>query len=73
MLSGILRIAVALNKTKNRRVKQISCQISENELEIIVKGADNLEVEIWAARRNRIVLAEALKRQIKIHKASLSN
>ena len=73
VLSGILRIAVALNKTKNRRVKQIDCQISKNELEIIVKGADNLEVEIWAARRNRIVLAEALKRQVKIQKASVQN
>lgn len=70
-LSGILRIAVALNKTKNRRVKQISCQISEQKLEIIVRGTDNLEVEIWAARRNCLVLAEALKRQVKIHKASL--
>ena len=71
ILSGILRIAVALNKTKNRRVKQISCQISKNELKIIVKGADNLEVEIWAARRNSLVLAEALKRQVKIQKASV--
>ena len=70
MLSGILRIAVALNKTKNRRVEQINCQISQNELEIIVTGADNLEVEIWAARRKCLVLAEALKRQVKIHKAS---
>ena len=71
LLSGILRIAVALNKTKNRRVEQISCQISKNELEIIVRGADNLEVEIWAARRNCLVLAEALKRQVKIQKASM--
>ena len=71
ILSGILRIAVALNKTKNRRVKQISCQISDNKLEIIVRGADNLEVEVWAARRNCLVLAEALKRQLKIQKASL--
>ncbi|VEP12810.1 Phosphatase [Hyella patelloides LEGE 07179] len=68
MLSGILRIAVALNKTKNRRVKSIACQISEEKLEISVSGADNLEVEIWAARRSRQVFAEVLKRQVKIHK-----
>ena len=70
-LSGILRIAVALNKTKNRRVKQIECQISEQKLDIVVSGADNLEVEIWAARRNHEVLAEALKRRVKIQKKSL--
>lgn len=70
MLSGILRIAVALNKTKNRRVERIACQISPEKLEISVLGADNLEVEIWAARRNRQVLAEALKCQVKIAKIS---
>ena len=72
MLSGILRIAVALNKTKNRRVKQITCQIFKEKLEISVLGADNLEIEIWAARRSCQVLAEALKRQVKIQKMSAS-
>ena len=73
ILSGILRIAVALNKTKNQRVEQISCQISENELEIIVRGADNLEVEIWAARRNCSVLAEALKRQVILNSVEIQH
>lgn len=68
MLSGILRIAVALNKTKNRRVKHISCEISQEELEISVSGADNFDVEIWAARRSCEVLEDALKRQIEIKK-----
>ena len=66
LLSGILRIAVALNKTKNQRVKQINCQVSKNKLEIIVSSTENLEVEIWAARRSRQVLAEALKRRVEI-------
>lgn len=66
LLSGILRIAVALNKTKNQRVKQINCQVLTNKLEIIVSGRENLEVEIWAARRSRQVLAEALKRRVEI-------
>ena len=66
LLAGILRIAVALNKTKNQRVKQISCQVTEKELEITVSGAENLEVEIWAARRSSEVLADALKRKVEI-------
>ena len=64
VLSGILRIAVALNKTKNRRVERVSCQISEEKLTITVAGKDNLEVERWAARRKSKVLSSALKRKI---------
>ena len=72
MLSGILRIAVALNKTKNQWVKLIDCQISSEKLEIKVSGAENLEVEIWAARRCRHVLAEVSKRQVVIRKRPLT-
>ena len=68
LLSGILRIAVALNKTKNRRVEQIACRVSPENLEINVSGAENLEVEIWAAQRSRHVLAKVLNRQVKIQK-----
>jgi exopolyphosphatase/guanosine-5'-triphosphate,3'-diphosphate pyrophosphatase len=63
---------VALNKTKNRRVKEITCQGFKEKLEISISGADNLEVEIWAARRSCHVLAEALKCQIEIQKISAS-
>ncbi len=70
MLSGILRIAVALNKTKNQRVEQIDCQISPETLEIDVSGAENLTVEVWAARRCRHVLAEATKRRVQIQQQS---
>ena len=70
ILSGILRIAVALNKTKNQRVKQIDCEISSEKLLLKVSGAENLEVEIWAARRYCDVLAKSLKRQVQIQKQS---
>jgi len=66
LLSGILRIAVALNKTKNQRVKEISCRIAKKKLEISLSGAENLEVEIWAALRSSEVLAEVLKRKVEI-------
>ena len=65
LLSGILRIAVALNKTKNQQVKRIDCQISPDKLQINLSGS-KMTVEIWAARRNCHVLAEALKRQVEI-------
>lgn len=65
-LSGLLRIAVSLDKTKNQRVKSVSCHISEDVLTIEVGGADNLDLELWAARRDRHVLAEALNRDVDI-------
>lgn len=68
LLSGILRIAVALNKTKNQRVERIYCQVLQEKLEITVSGEDNLEVEIWAARRSCEVLAEVLNCQVEIEK-----
>lgn len=66
VLSGILRIAVSLDKTKNQLVQQVTCQVSKKVLNIAVTGADNLELEVWAARRDRAVLAAALKRKVKI-------
>lgn len=72
ILAGILRIADALDKTKNQLVDRVSCQISEEKLTILVSGADNLELELWAARRESKVLAKALKRKIEIKQASLS-
>lgn len=65
-LSGLLRIAVSLDKTKNQRVKSVSCQISEDVLEIGVVGTDNLDLEIWAAQHDRQVLAKALNREVEI-------
>ncbi|MGB5974204.1 MAG: Ppx/GppA phosphatase family protein [Nodosilinea sp.] len=66
VLSGMLRIAISLDKTRNQRVKTVSCQISEEVLEIELTGADNLDLEIWAAQRDRHVLEKALDRDVKI-------
>ena len=66
-LSGLLRIAVNLDKTKNQRVQSVSCQISEDVLAIEVLGTGNLNLEIWAAQRDRQVLAHALAHDVDIH------
>ncbi|MEM6432680.1 MAG: hypothetical protein AAF773_02310 [Cyanobacteria bacterium P01_D01_bin.115] len=66
-LSGILRIAVCLDKTKHQRVDTLTCHLTDKALEIQVSGQDNnLDLEIWAARQNSQVLATALKRPIEI-------
>lgn len=69
-LSGLLRIAVNLDKTKNQRVTSVDCKISETCLEIEVKGSGNIDLEIWAAGCDRNVLATALKREIEIRQSA---
>lgn len=66
ILSGILRIADGLDKTKNQLVKDVSCQISAKELSIMVSGEEDFKLEIWAAQRECQVLAKALEREIRI-------
>ena len=63
VLAGILRLAVALNKTKNQRVEGVSCEISKEKLKIDIMGTD-IDVELWAARRSSNVLSSALKREV---------
>ncbi|NEP16044.1 MAG: Ppx/GppA family phosphatase [Leptolyngbya sp. SIO4C1] len=66
LLSGILRIAVGLNKTKNQQIDALDCDISAEALKIAVQGSGSLALELWAARRERQVLEAALKREILI-------
>ncbi len=68
VLSGILRIAVGLNTTKNQLVREVRCQISKKEIQITSKGSSTLDIELWAAERNKKVLEEALDRKITVLK-----
>lgn len=65
VLSGILRIAIGLNTTKNQLVREVRCQISKKEVKIAPLSPSTLDIELWAANRNKIVLEKALKREIK--------
>ncbi|MBE9065732.1 Ppx/GppA family phosphatase [Leptolyngbya cf. ectocarpi LEGE 11479] len=65
-LSGMLRIAVSLDKTKNQRVTGINCKISDTSVKIRVKSTGKVDLELWAAGCDRNVLATALKRDIDI-------
>jgi exopolyphosphatase/guanosine-5'-triphosphate,3'-diphosphate pyrophosphatase len=67
VLSGILRIAVALDRTKNQAVRDIRCEISDKQLNLQIKGGDTgMELELWTAMRHRQPLAKALDRKLKL-------
>lgn len=65
-LSGLLRIAVGLERSQSQLVEKVSCNINDKTLEIVAKGQGNLAVEIWAAQSDRAVLEEAIDRQVLI-------
>lgn len=69
VLAGLLRIAVGLDRTKNQQVETISCNISEEEVEIVVAGKGDLAIELWAARGDRQVLEQALDRSVQLELA----
>ncbi|MEO0407868.1 MAG: Ppx/GppA phosphatase family protein [Cyanobacteria bacterium P01_A01_bin.135] len=66
VLSGMLRIAVGLDKTKTQRVSSVTCELSDEVLTIELLGTGNLSLEQWAAQRNCEVLAQALDCDIQI-------
>lgn len=66
VLSGLLRIAVGLDRSKSQLVSTVACKIEEDSLEIAVSGSDSLAIELWAAEGDRYVLQEALESTISI-------
>jgi exopolyphosphatase/guanosine-5'-triphosphate,3'-diphosphate pyrophosphatase len=66
LLSGILRVAVGLNTTKNQLVREVNCQISKKEITIIPISSSSLDIELWASARNKKVLEKAIGRKITI-------
>jgi len=70
VLSGLLRIAMNLNRTKDQQVEKLSCDISGEELRIAVSGQGSLDVGIWAAMGDRKILEKALERTVEITSAS---
>lgn len=70
VLAGLLRVTVGLDRTKNQLVETVSCQMSDQALEITLSGTENMELELWAAQDNCEVLAKALDRDIHFKTAS---
>jgi len=64
VLSGILRIAVGLDKTKNQWVEEINCTIEGIKITIHAASDENIDMEIWEAQRYSDTLSKILKRKI---------
>ncbi|MGD1900119.1 MAG: HD domain-containing protein [Phormidesmis sp.] len=66
VLSGLLRIAVGLDRAKDQQIERVSCQLSADKIEIQANGAGELDIGVWAASSERQVLEQALGRDIAV-------
>jgi exopolyphosphatase / guanosine-5'-triphosphate,3'-diphosphate pyrophosphatase len=67
-LSGLLRIAVGLDKTKNQWVENVYCLIQESRITIRIFGEENLDMEIWEAQRYSDTLSGVLEKEVEVVK-----
>jgi hypothetical protein len=51
MLTPLLRIAVALDTSKEQRVDAIECRASNGTATLAVSGSKDFDLEVWAAER----------------------
>ncbi|MCL6260146.1 Ppx/GppA family phosphatase [Aquiflexum sp. TKW24L] len=67
-LAGILRIAVGLDKTKNRWVESVHCILDAENIEIKIYGDATMDLEIWEAQRFSDALSNFLVRRVTVVK-----
>lgn len=70
VLSGLLRLAVGLDRGQSQVVKSVSARsLDDDELAFFVKGHGDLELELWSARRRVGPLARALNKSISVKRS----
>ena len=70
LLSGMLRLAVALDRGHSQLVKRLRCYVFPTRVDIIIDGPGDLELELLAARDKVEPLARALKRELTIDRSA---
>ena len=67
-LSGVLRIAIGLDRTQDGRAKKLESILTTDMLEITFKTTKSLEADLnaYAANERRALLSEVLGRRVKI-------
>jgi exopolyphosphatase/guanosine-5'-triphosphate,3'-diphosphate pyrophosphatase len=66
VLSGILRIAVSLDRGRSQVVKRLRADVDDDTVAIHVAGMGDLDLEVWAASSKTEPLARALGRSVVI-------
>jgi hypothetical protein len=64
-LIPLLRLADAFDQSKEQRVDEISCQIAEGAVHVLLRGA-KIDLELWAAERVGEVFAGVYGRTLAV-------
>lgn len=66
VLAGLLRIADGLDRTNRQLVRGVRVRILSKEIELVlsVGNAEDLELEVWSARRKADLMSEVFRRKI---------
>lgn len=62
-LAAILRLALALDRTHRQQVKEVSCKVLDDRVEITVRADGDAEVDLWSARRKADLFERVFNRQ----------
>ena len=64
LLAGVLRVAIALDRTRQRAVGGVHAEVGPDEVQVLVKIADGADasLELYTAQERSGLLADALGR-----------
>jgi exopolyphosphatase / guanosine-5'-triphosphate,3'-diphosphate pyrophosphatase len=68
-LTPLLRIAVALDSTKEQKVQAVDCQVVNGDATLVLRGEGDLDLEIWAAERAADSFREVYNTALTVSKA----
>jgi exopolyphosphatase/guanosine-5'-triphosphate,3'-diphosphate pyrophosphatase len=66
ILSGILRVANALDRTRFQRVRSVACEVTADEIRLKVSAGSDAQVEIWDTEEKAKVLEKALGAKVRV-------
>ncbi len=66
LLSALLRVAEGLDRRHARTIAAVRWQDDGRNVQLRVEGADEIEIELWAARRQIGPLEQAFRRHVRI-------
>jgi exopolyphosphatase / guanosine-5'-triphosphate,3'-diphosphate pyrophosphatase len=63
-LAGILRLALALDRTHQQHVEEVRTRVADDRVRILVKARGDAEVDLWAAQRKVELFEKVFKRKV---------
>jgi exopolyphosphatase/guanosine-5'-triphosphate,3'-diphosphate pyrophosphatase len=65
-LEGLLRVADGLDRGRNQVVRGVDTMVTPSLVLIRVRAADDVELEVWGARRKRTLMEKVFDREVEL-------